>query len=115
MSKPKKKQLRTIDPPFVARGPSGVAIRDRLKNLTIEDAKVLRLVGEHLGRLASQDLKCRCTDGNDHDAQKWATRKQGLTAASSSRWAGSLTKATHDQWALSRWHISSPLKPGCAR
>ncbi|MDT0470492.1 transposase, partial [Streptomyces sp. DSM 41699] len=32
----------------------------------------------------------------------WAARKQGLTAGSSSRWAGSITKATHDQWALSR-------------
>ncbi|MDT0574552.1 transposase, partial [Streptomyces sp. DSM 3412] len=25
-----------------------------------------------------------------------------LTPASSSRWAGSITKATHDQWALAR-------------
>jgi hypothetical protein len=30
-----------------------------------------------------------------------AARKRGLTAQSSSRWAGSITKATHDQWALS--------------
>ncbi len=56
MTEPKKK-LREIAPSFVALGPSGVAIRDRLK---------------------------------------------GLTAESSSRWAGSITKATHDQWALSR-------------
>ncbi|MFE3553309.1 IS200/IS605 family accessory protein TnpB-related protein [Streptomyces sp. NPDC059193] len=99
---PKKKQLRTIDAPFVALGPSGVAIRDRLKHLTLRDEKVLRLVGEHLGHLASLDLAARCTDGNDHDAQRWAARKQGLTAVSSSRWAGSITKSTHDQWALSR-------------
>ncbi|MGW8361740.1 IS200/IS605 family accessory protein TnpB-related protein [Streptomyces wedmorensis] len=32
----------------------------------------------------------------------WATRKRVLTPLSSSRWAGSLTKATHDQWALAR-------------
>lgn len=38
-----KKQLRTIDPPFVAVGPSGVALRDRLKHLTPKDEKVLRL------------------------------------------------------------------------
>lgn len=44
---PEKKPLRTIDAPFVALGPSGVAIRDRLKNLTAGDEKVLRLVGEH--------------------------------------------------------------------
>ncbi|MBT2487443.1 transposase [Streptomyces sp. ISL-96] len=97
-----KKQLRTIDDPFVALGPSGVAIRDRLKHLTVEDEKVLRLVGEHLGRLASQDLKQRCVDGLEHSNETWAARKRELTEECSSRWAGSITKATHDQWALSR-------------
>ncbi|MFE2972604.1 IS200/IS605 family accessory protein TnpB-related protein, partial [Streptomyces sp. NPDC059340] len=61
-----KKLLRTIDAPFVALGPSGVAIRDRLKHLTTGDDKVLRLVGEHLGNLALLDLKARCADGNEH-------------------------------------------------
>ncbi|MFB6613860.1 IS200/IS605 family accessory protein TnpB-related protein [Streptomyces sp. NPDC056367] len=98
----KKRQLRKIDDPFVALGPSGVAIRDRLKRLTPQDDKVLRLVGEHLGRLASLDLKARCADGLDHNSDSWAARKQGLTGVSSSRWAGAITKATHDQWALSR-------------
>ncbi|MEU9717803.1 IS200/IS605 family accessory protein TnpB-related protein [Streptomyces sp. NPDC047976] len=99
---PKKKQLRTIDAPFVALGPSGVAIRDRLKGLTAQDETVLRGVGEHLGVLASRDLKQRCTDGLEHSTDTWAARKRALTADSSSRWAGSITKATHDQWALSR-------------
>jgi hypothetical protein len=102
MAEPEKKQLRAIAPPFVALGPSGVAIRDRLKGLTPQDEKVLCLMGEHLGSLASLDLKQRCADGNGHDKDRWAARKQGLTAQSSSRWAGSITKATHDQWALSR-------------
>ncbi|MCX5394083.1 transposase [Streptomyces sp. NBC_00094] len=102
MAESRKKQLRAIAPPFVALGPSGVAIRDRLKRLTPQDEKVLCLIGEHLGSLASLDLKQRCADGNDHDKDRWAARKQGLTAQSSSRWAGSITKATHDQWALSR-------------
>ncbi len=97
-----EKKLRTIDAPFVALGPSGVAIRDRLKHLTDVDDKVLRLVGEHLGRFASLDIKNRCADGLDHNSDTWAARKQGLTADSSSRWDGSITKATHDQWALSR-------------
>jgi IS605 OrfB family transposase len=97
-----KRKLRTIDAPFVALGPSGVAIRTRLKHLTPEDDKVLRLIGEHLGRLASGDLAARCRNGLEHSTDTWAARKQGLTAASSSRWAGSITKATHDQWALSR-------------
>ncbi|WUS35367.1 transposase [Streptomyces sp. NBC_01255] len=79
-----------------------MAVRDRLKNLTPEDDMVLRLVGGHLGRLASRDLKARCVDAGDHTSDTWAARKQGLTAESSSRWAGSITKATHDQWALSR-------------
>ncbi|MFD8082752.1 IS200/IS605 family accessory protein TnpB-related protein [Kitasatospora sp. NPDC059722] len=96
------KPLRRIDAPFVSLGPSGVTVRDRLKGLTPEDEKVLRLVGEHLGSLASRDLKARCADGLDHSATTWAARKRDLTGVSSSRWAGSVTKATHDQWALSR-------------
>ncbi|MFH9968007.1 IS200/IS605 family accessory protein TnpB-related protein [Streptomyces mirabilis] len=97
-----ERPLRALDGPFVALGPSGVAVRDRLKHLTPEDEKVLRLIGEHLGSLASQDLAARCADGLDHNNDTWAARKQGLTAKSSSRWAGSITKSTHDQWALSR-------------
>ncbi|WP_327316029.1 transposase [Streptomyces sp. NBC_01235] len=94
--------LRPIAAPFVALGPSGVAIRTRLKDLTPEDEKVLRLVGAHLGSLASKDLKARCADGLEHSTESWAARKRDLTAESSSRWAGSITKATHDQWALAR-------------
>ncbi|MFD7164000.1 transposase [Streptomyces violascens] len=100
--KEQKRKLRTIAPPFVVLGPSGVAVRDRLKRLAPEDEKVLRLVGGHLGVLAAMDLKARCTDANEHSSDTWAVRKKGLTAASSSRWAGAITKATHDQWALSR-------------
>ncbi|MDH6108442.1 hypothetical protein P3T36_003914 [Kitasatospora sp. MAP12-15] len=83
-------------------GPTGVTVRDRLKGLTAEDEKVLRLVGGHLGSLASRDLTARCADGLGHCADSWAVRKRDLTPDSSSRWAGSITKATHDQWALSR-------------
>jgi IS605 OrfB family transposase len=94
--------LRPISPPFVALGPSGVAIRDRLKHLTFGDEQVLRLVGAHLGSLASKDLKARCADGLEHSTDTWAVRKRELTPASSARWAGSITKASHDQWALAR-------------
>ncbi|MET7713862.1 IS200/IS605 family accessory protein TnpB-related protein [Streptomyces sp. NPDC005407] len=97
-----KKQLRTIDIPFVALGPSGVAISDRLKCPSPEDEKVLRLVGEHQGRLASRDLKARCEAGHDHDNDAWAARKRELTEQSSSRIAGAITKATHDQYGLAR-------------
>lgn len=95
-------KLRTIDPPFVALGPSGVAIRDRLKELTAEDETVLRAVGDLLGSLAGKDLKTRAAAAFDHDSDQWAERKRALTGRSSSRWAGSITKATHDQWALAR-------------
>ncbi len=88
--------------PFVAPGPSGVAIRTRLKGLTCGDEEVLGLVGGHLGSLASRDLKARCSAGPEHDGEGWAARKRALTAESSSRWAGSVTKASHDQWALAR-------------
>ncbi|MEU6260958.1 IS200/IS605 family accessory protein TnpB-related protein [Streptomyces sp. NPDC047043] len=97
-----KKPLRAIRSPFVALGPSGVSIRDRLKGLTAEDDRLLRLLGEHLGSLASRDLAARCADGLEHSTDTWAARKREVTVQSSSRWAGSITKATHDQWALSR-------------
>jgi hypothetical protein len=94
--------LRELAAPFVVPGPSGVAIRDRLKALTAADEKVLRLVGDHLGTLACRDLKARCAAGLEHDVEAWAERKRALTQESSSRWAGSVTKASHDQWALAR-------------
>jgi hypothetical protein len=87
---------------FVVPGPSGAAVRDRLKDLTAEDERVLRLVGDHLGTLAALDLKERCTAGLEPDSEQWARRKRALTQVSSSRWAGAITKATHDQWALAR-------------
>ncbi|WP_326793919.1 transposase (plasmid) [Streptomyces sp. NBC_00841] len=94
--------LRTLAVPFVVPGPCGVAVRDRLKHLTPHDEMVLRAVGEHQGALASGDLKARCADGLEHGADTWAARKRELTARSSSRIAGAITKATHDQWALAR-------------
>jgi hypothetical protein len=94
--------LRVIAPSFVADGASGVSIRTRLKGMTDCDEQVLRLVGAHLGSLASRDLKIRCGDGLEHSSRRWADRKRELTAESSSRWAGAITKASQDQWALAR-------------
>ncbi|AZM75867.1 transposase [Streptomyces sp. KPB2] len=94
--------LRELAAPFVVPGPSGVAVRTRLKQLTGMDVEVLRQVGAHLGALASRDLKARCRHGLGHDARAWAVRKRELTPVSSSRWAGAITKASHDQWALAR-------------
>ncbi|MGW9496184.1 IS200/IS605 family accessory protein TnpB-related protein [Streptomyces prasinus] len=97
-----RKPLRSIARPFVADKPAGVSIRTRLKGLTPQDEEVLRLVGEHMGRLAGRDLARRCQDGLEHSTATWADRKRDLSAESSSRWAGSVTANTHDQWALSR-------------
>ncbi|MFF8914105.1 IS200/IS605 family accessory protein TnpB-related protein [Streptomyces sp. NPDC015032] len=94
--------VRELAAPFVVAGPCGVAVRDRLKHLTPRDEEVLRAVGEHQGRLASRDLKARCADGLEHSKETWASRKRDLTGVSSSRIAGAITKATHDQWALAR-------------
>ncbi|MFB6784748.1 IS200/IS605 family accessory protein TnpB-related protein [Streptomyces sp. NPDC056352] len=94
--------LRELAVAFVVPGPCGVAVRDRLKHLTPHDERVLRAVGAHQGALASGDLKARCADGLGHGADTWAARKRELTARSSSRIAGAITKATHDQWALAR-------------
>ncbi len=96
------RRLRTIADPFLAPTPTGVSVRDRLKGLTPEDEAVLRAVGAHLGSLASTDLAARCANGTSHDKDSWAARKRELTPESSSRWAGALTKASNEQWALAR-------------
>jgi IS605 OrfB family transposase len=94
--------LRPIEAPFVTLGPTGVAVRDRLKGLTAWDEQVLKLVGAHMGTLASRDLKARCRVGLEHSSDAWAARKRELTLLCSARWAGAVTKASHDQWALAR-------------
>ncbi|MEU9295250.1 IS200/IS605 family accessory protein TnpB-related protein [Streptomyces sp. NPDC048266] len=97
-----QKRLRQIARPFVVDGPTGVSVRDRLKGLRVEDEKVLRAVGAHMGCLASRDLARRVRDALEHSTDTWAARKRELTVLSSSRWAGSVTSSTHDQWGLSR-------------
>lgn len=95
-------QLREIAAPFVADPAAGVCIRTRLKGLTDTDEEVLRQVGTHLGRLACADLSARVRTGLGHDKDAWAGRKRDLTVESTARWAGAITKATHDQWGLAR-------------
>jgi IS605 OrfB family transposase len=109
--------LREIASPFVADPVTGVCIGTRLKGLTDTDEAVLREVGAHLGRLAGADLAARVRAGLGHDKDGWADRKRGLTVESTARWAGAITKATHDQWGVA-WraqaaHIRS-LRDGIA-
>jgi hypothetical protein len=95
-------ELRQIAAPFVADPVTGVCIRTRLKGLTDTDEAVLRQMGAHLGRLAASDLAARVRTGLGHDKDAWAERKRELTVESTARWAGAITKATHDQWGLAR-------------
>ncbi|MCK9873843.1 IS200/IS605 family accessory protein TnpB-related protein [Nocardiopsis dassonvillei] len=96
------RRLRSIADPFLAPAPTGVSVRDRLKGLTPRDEAVLEAVGAHLGSLASTDLAARCADGTGHGKDSWAARKRQLTPQSSSRWAGAITRASNEQWALAR-------------
>jgi hypothetical protein len=86
--------MRKIAVPFVVAPPSGVRVRTRLR-LDVADERVLRAVGEHLGRMASADLAVRCRRGGGDDQR--ADRKRALTAAASSRW-GAITRTSNDQW-----------------
>jgi hypothetical protein len=87
--------MRSINEPFVVAPPAGARIRTRLR-LSAADEAVLRAVGEYLGRLAGADLAWRCRLGREHDQR--AARKRALTSQASSRWAGSITRTSNDQW-----------------
>ncbi|HEV2372634.1 MAG TPA: hypothetical protein VGS19_10720 [Streptosporangiaceae bacterium] len=94
--------LRAIAVPFVAAPAAGARVRTRLR-VPDADAAVLREVGEHLGSLASADLAARCAEGKldaEGRARSRQVRKQALTARSSSRWAGALTRTSEDAYQL---------------
>src|SRR5450756_2428001 len=94
--------LRGLAESFVVSPPSGVTIKTRLRPTPAEE-QALREVGTFLGSLYRADLVRRLGEGK-LDAQGRAAsrreRKRGLTSASSSRWAGSITRATQDQYDL---------------
>ena len=100
-------RLREIAAPFVVAAPAGARVRTRLR-VTAEDAAVLRAVGTHLGSLASADLAARCAEGRLDGKGKAASRrerKRALTARSSSRWAGAITRTSEDQWGLAERNL----------
>jgi IS605 OrfB family transposase len=91
--------LRPVGVPFVAAAPGGARVRARLR-VSAEDEAVLRAVGGHLGSLAGRDLAARCAEGRldaAGRARSRAVRKRALTAESSSRWAGAITRTSEDQ------------------
>lgn len=103
------REWRGVNP---VAGPSGVAIRTRLR-LTAADEAVLDAVAGHLGRLRRADLARVCRPAllaaGPGEAGKRPTRrdglnsrKQGLTALSSVRWAHAVIVANDAQCRASR-------------
>jgi hypothetical protein len=94
--------LRFIADPFVVAPPKGTRVRTRLR-LSPEDESVVRTLGSYLGGLAAGDLARRCGEGRLDASGKAISRrgrKQALTAACSSRWAGAVTRTSEDSWQL---------------
>ena len=91
--------LRPIAAPFAAAAPGGARVRARLR-VCARDEAVLWAAGVYLGSLAGRDLAVRCAEGRldaKGRARSRAVRKRALTAASSSRWAGAITRTSEDQ------------------
>src|ERR671936_1601845 len=87
--------MRRLAAPLVVAPPAGARSRPRLR-LWAWDEAVVREVGAYLGQLAGYDLALRCRIGRGPDQR--TIRKHALTAASSSRWAGAITRTSSDQW-----------------
>jgi hypothetical protein len=74
------------------------------------DAEVLAAVGGYLGSLAGADIARRCAQGRLDARQQAASRrvrKQALTAGSSSRWAGAITRTSEDAWQLAARNLAA--------
>ena len=102
-----RSSLRPVAAPFVAAAPAGARVRTRLR-VSGQDEAVLRAAGRHLGSLAGRDLAARCSEGRldaRGRAGSRARRKRALTAESSSRWAGAITRTTEDQWQLAERNL----------
>lgn len=96
------RRLRRIGDPVVAAAPAGVRIRTRIYP-TAAEAEALGAIGELLGAMYRRELAGRVRLGRlGRKAQAgWrAERKQALTAVSSSRWSGAITRAVEDQYQL---------------
>jgi hypothetical protein len=96
------RSLRRIGDPVVAAGPTGVRIRTRIQ-VTEAEAAALTAIGEFLGSVYRGELAGRIRCGvldRDGRAAWRGERKQAITAVSSSRWAGAITRTVEDQLQL---------------
>ena len=103
------RKLRKMAAPFVVAPPGGARVRTRLM-VDDTDQVVLEALGAHLGHLASADLARRVKEGSldaKAKAESRKARKQQLTAASSSRWAGAITRTTEDAYSLARRNLAA--------
>jgi IS605 OrfB family transposase len=87
--------MRAIKRARIIGAPSGMAIRTRLQ-VSEQDELVLRALGTHLGSLAGKDLKTELAGASP------TQRKRELTRESSSRWAGTIVRASGDLHRLAR-------------
>jgi hypothetical protein len=95
-------RLRRVAEPVVAAQPTGVRVRTRLQ-VTASEAAALTTIGEFLGSVYRGELadRIRWAVLDSKGRAGWrAERKQALTAVSSSRWAGAITRAVQDQYQL---------------
>ena len=87
---------------MVAAAPMGVRIRTRI-HPSADEAAALSAIGEFLGSVYRGELAGRIRAGvlNRDSRAVWrGERKQAITAVSSSRWAGAITRAAEDQYQL---------------
>ena len=97
------KPLRRIGAARIIEPSPGTSIRTRLR-LSARDEQVLGKLGTHISRLSGQDLS-RALRGD----LTMAERKKLLTAESSARWAGSITRRTDALVALSRRNLAAEI------
>src|SRR6266702_1585661 len=103
------RRLREIAAPFVAAGPAGARVRTRLR-LSDCDAEVMSALGGRRIIKTETDLARRCAQGRlgaRERAGSWRLRKQGLTASSSPRWAGAITRSSEDAFQLAARNLDA--------
>jgi IS605 OrfB family transposase len=78
----------------------------------------MRQVGMHLGSLAGRDLAVRCREGRldaKGRSESRRERKRALTAESSARWAGVITRTSEDAWQLADRNLKAERASLAAR
>ena len=97
-----KSGLRPIAEPFVVPPPKGVRTRTRVRLTPAED-RALEQIGVFLGgqyRATLSDRIARGTITKKEQADWRQVHKQALTASTSSRWAGAITRTAIDSYDL---------------